>query len=248
MTERVQEAFEAIKAEEALKESTKQYLRAERERRGGASRRVPARRWALAACALLALFIGIGGYRAAARPVSYISIDVNPSIELALNRFDRVVSAEAYNRDGAAVLDAVSVRGLSYTQAVDAIVESAAMAPYLGADSALVFTVASGSEEKAETLRAGLEGCAGCKHYGGESCLGGLADMEQAHENGLSLGKYSAYLRLREYDDSLTPERCRDMSMAELRELMEQCAPGSGTPGHGSGHGHGKGMGAFSEG
>ena len=37
-------------------------------------------------------------------PVSYISIDVNSYVELALNRFDTVVEASAYNDGGANVI------------------------------------------------------------------------------------------------------------------------------------------------
>lgn len=51
-------------------------------------------------CRLCFLMAGAGGYTVYSRPVSYISIDVNPSIELAVNRFDRVVSAKATTQTG----------------------------------------------------------------------------------------------------------------------------------------------------
>lgn len=48
---------------------------------------------ALAACAvLIALGIGGGAY-VYQTPVAYVGIDINPSIELGVNYFDRVVSA-----------------------------------------------------------------------------------------------------------------------------------------------------------
>ncbi|WP_181861874.1 anti-sigma-I factor RsgI family protein [Slackia isoflavoniconvertens] len=38
------------------------------------------------------------------QPTAYMGIDVNPSIELGVNRFDVVVCAEGLNDDGEAVL------------------------------------------------------------------------------------------------------------------------------------------------
>ena len=51
------------------------------------------------------LAVSIGGYSYIQTPVSYVSIDVNPSVELTLNRVDRVISATAFNGDGEAVLE-----------------------------------------------------------------------------------------------------------------------------------------------
>ncbi len=62
------------------------------------------------ACAALLLAIGITGYSWTKTPVSYISIDVNPSIELSLNRFGRVVSATAFNAEGRKILETLSLK------------------------------------------------------------------------------------------------------------------------------------------
>ena len=66
-----------------------------------------------AACAAFAL-LGVGGYHVASTPTAFVDIDVNPSIGIELNRFDRVVSARAYNEDGAELLEGVDVSGLSF--------------------------------------------------------------------------------------------------------------------------------------
>ena len=36
-------------------------------------------------------------------PTMEISVDINPSIELGVNRFDRVISVDGYNEDGQAL-------------------------------------------------------------------------------------------------------------------------------------------------
>ena len=71
---------------------------------------------AVAACLVLAV-VGFGGF-AYAQPTTYVGIDVNPSIELGVNRFGIVVQAEAFNDDGRALLDAVSLTGRGYADAL----------------------------------------------------------------------------------------------------------------------------------
>ena len=61
------------------------------------------RRWpaalAAAACLLVAI-LGFSGWQLYQKPVAYVGLDINPSLELAVNRFDCVVTATAINDDG----------------------------------------------------------------------------------------------------------------------------------------------------
>lgn len=62
---------------------------------------------AAAACAVCALgMAGVGAY-AYYTPTSYVSLDVNPSIEYRLNVFDRVLSVVGVNDDGENILDGI---------------------------------------------------------------------------------------------------------------------------------------------
>ena len=63
---------------------------------------------ALAACAILSS--GGGVYAYAKTPVAYVSMDINPSVELGVNAFDKVVSVEAYNDDGKKILEGTDLR------------------------------------------------------------------------------------------------------------------------------------------
>lgn len=64
-------------------------------------------RWGVAAA--LALVILPVGYQswAMAQPAALMTVDINPSIELVLNRKERVLDARGLNEDGTAILDAV---------------------------------------------------------------------------------------------------------------------------------------------
>ncbi len=57
-----------------------------------------------AAAAILFMSIGSGTY-AYCMPYGTVSLDVNPSIEYTINRFDRVLSASGVNDDGSVILD-----------------------------------------------------------------------------------------------------------------------------------------------
>ena len=84
MNERLKEAFGAVHAEESLKRGTLDAIR--RKTRGYRRCALPRRLVPALACLMVALG-GLGGLYFT--PTSVISIDVNPSLELSVNRFDR---------------------------------------------------------------------------------------------------------------------------------------------------------------
>ena len=57
--------------------------------------------------------VGFGGYFLYFIPVSSISVDVNPSIELGINRFDKVVTVDTFNNDGYHIMSSLNVRFMS---------------------------------------------------------------------------------------------------------------------------------------
>ncbi|MEG2074609.1 MAG: hypothetical protein RRY54_07560, partial [Angelakisella sp.] len=200
---------------------------------------------AIACCAMLVV-CGIIGYNFYQTPVSYISIDVNPSLELALNRLDRVINVTAYNDDGAQILQNLNLINKPYTQAVELLLADKPFENYLSGDSLLSFTVVSKMEEK---LLLGIQQCSGYAENRA-TCHGANAELiDEAHSKGLSFGKYQAYLALAEYDKSITPEDCRQLSMRQIRDRINQYAEdestkqtpaeNGGNQGNGKGHGNG---------
>lgn len=245
MNNKIHDAFEPIHATEGLKQNANAFIHSEVVKRRRKSH-VPTR-YALICCAMLAVMVcGIGGYSFYQIPVSYISVDVNPSVELALNRFDRVTTATAYNDDGALILQNLSLVNKPYTEAVELLLSDKTFSAYLSDGSLLSFTVVS---DKEDYLLAGIQQCEGYAQTNAE-CHSVKADnMEAAHHNGLSFGKYQAYLELAKYDKAITPEHCRDLSMREIRDLTNRYASGEdtagtqlhsgqGNGGGGNGHGH----------
>lgn len=243
MENKLKTAFDAVRAEEELKAGTKDFLhqRLYTDRRRTAA--VPKR---LAAC-FAAAFLCAGGYFAYITPVAAVSIDINPSLELEINRFDRVVDVTGYNAAGEALAAELELRHMKYEDAVNAVTENEMVAACLAAGETLEITVAGKTEE----ITAEMERClSGCAHVTEEQvhCADHWKDVETAHEAGLSLGKYRAYLAAQEEDPQLTPEDVQDMTMREIHELAECENPeehghgaGWGQQNGGAGHSGGKG-------
>lgn len=220
MNRDIHDAFDQVRADEHLKASTQHFLREARRKK--AVLRIQTPRFAAVLACLIVCVLSLGGISYLNAPVSYISIDVNPSIELTLNRLHRVVSAEAFNDDAQIVLQHVEVRGMPYTQAIDALLESAAMQPYLTEDAVLSFTIAADSKKTEVLLLTGIGECKGCRQYRGLCASADEALIREAHQSGLSFGKYRVYLEQLDSGAAITLDECREMSMAELRGLMRE--------------------------
>ncbi len=216
---RIRESMEGIRASQELKAGTLRYLERQRSRH----RRPIWRRgafYALTAAACLLIVFGVGWHSLYGMPISYISMDVNPSIELGINRYGRVVAAEAYNEDGWDVLRHLSLKNKPYVQAVGSLLEDEAYQKYLVDNATLVFTIISDSPdvimEELESLDEGVS-------YRILTYTSDSHCMEEAHQYEMSFGKYRAYLELTEYDRSVTVEDCHGMSMGEIQDRIEGC-------------------------
>jgi|GEM_PF-2012449 len=116
--------------------------------------------YALVACLAL-FFICIPVYTSfftatAGAAVAYVSIDINPSLELAVNNKSRVLAAEAFDQDGEKLLQSVPVQGKPVTEAIAALIGAAEKMEYIsndGEDLVLVcLSPAEEGEQNPETL------------------------------------------------------------------------------------------------
>lgn len=243
MNNKIQGAFEPIRATDELKSSLTAFIKDEASKQHISRHKAPAPlRYAAICCAMLALVIcGFGGYSLYQTPVSYISVDINPSVELGLNRLDRVVSAESYNDDGSVLLQNLNIKNKTYTEALELLLADKTFKSYLSDDSLLSFTVVS---DKEEALLEGIRHCKGYSQTNAECHGANAALMDKAHHSGLSFGKYQAFLELSKYNKNITAEDCQQLSMREIRNLISQYTTGSNkndndNNGHGNGNGNG---------
>lgn len=213
-----QKSMSEVCATEELKKNTLQYLKKQQEKQCRARPRLVLRYALVMACLLLLL--GTGGYSVYRKPVSYISIDVNPSIELGINRFGKVVSANAYNEDGQNILQHVSIKNIPYMQAINRLLADESDLLYLHEDSLLVFTVIS---DQPHSIIEEIRTNEFARTYETRMYTSDTDCMEEAHKHEMSFGIYRAYLELSQYDSSVTIEDCHGMSIGEIQTRIEGC-------------------------
>ena len=111
--------FAPIRAEEALKERTRTFL-AEKTR-GYTKADAEGGRYSLCAACACALFLVLLGRWLYFTPTVEISIDINPSIELGINRFDQVIFVNGFNEDGQELSSTLHLKHKNYTKALEEI-------------------------------------------------------------------------------------------------------------------------------
>lgn len=245
MNNKIKETFDSIYAEEALKEQTKKYI-AEKTRNYTTPQKKSAYKKMIPAVAcFLFLLISFSGYRLYFTQTSVISIDINPSFELDLNRFNRVISIDYYNDDGGKVTNDLDIQFMDYRNALDEILKTESIVSYLEKDEMLSISVAGNNEQENKEILDNIETCIP-KHQDHCCDTGHYDDVTEAHAAGLSVGKYRAFLELQKVNPDTTVEDVKELTMRQIRELTgySSCEFHSGNKdsghGHGEGHGHGK--------
>lgn len=246
---KLKEAFDQVHAGEELKNKTKAFL-AQKTRKYAKTKIINYRRLASAvACLLLIL---AGGHWLYFTPTATISIDVNPSVELGINRFDRVISVSSYNEDGQKLLESVDVRFSDYSSAVRQILNSERITDLLSRNEIMTIVVIGPDGEQSLKILSDVE--SHTAEQNNTYCYCAHAEeVDEAHELGLSYGKYRAYLELQALDVDIKPEEVQNMTMREIQDLIDSLSGGSentapssfhnGNGHNGNGHGHGNGHG-----
>lgn len=246
MKDKLKEAFNQVKAEQDLKDKTKTFLL--RKTNGYTKRKTVNYRHfvPVAACFLFLLFIG---HRLYFTPTVQISIDINPSIELGVNRFNRIVSIEGYNDDGQKLAESLNVKYKYYTEAVDQILNDATITTLLSNEEVMSIGVIGSEGTQSAEILSNIQSCTDGKEN--THCYYEHPErMKDAHANGLSYGKYRAFLELQALDPDITTEEIQNMTMREIRDLIQQLSADSekevpsdsenGRGHHGTGNRYGK--------
>lgn len=230
----IRNAFDAIHCDGELKERTRAAvvgkMRRRQQKKTHRKHRFtsPGIKWVItAACLMLLVGSGFGGYRLYYTEAATISIDVNPSIELDINRFGRVVDEVPYGTDGETVLREVSLKHLEYGEAMERLLGSEAMRSYLQDNAVVSVTLENrnGNGQLLEDLQdyvdTALEQCHGNVTAEYASVDGHMCS--EAHSHGMSVGKYYAIQELLDVDPRATLEEFRDKSMKEIKGHTEHC-------------------------
>lgn len=92
--------------------------------------------FALAACFVLVFISGISGYTALYRtPKSYVYVDINPSLRLDINCFDKVISVEPLNSDAIGLMNSYPIHTSDTEKCIDEIVSACLAQKYLNEEN-----------------------------------------------------------------------------------------------------------------
>jgi hypothetical protein len=205
-----------IKAEADLKERTKAYVKYELDKKSdfskvslGFSKR--SIRTAVFTTAALAFF-AISGFAYYNHPISYVSLDINPSVELSVNAFNLVINSEGINNDGKSLIRGITAKHVSLDESIESLILEAEKQKFIAVNGSTVIAVTaiSKNDEKAIILKdkcedalkqaievANIDGIVYADYTN-------LETRSKARELGIPAGKYKMIEILKELDSSTT--------------------------------------------
>ncbi|MBU5482036.1 anti-sigma-I factor RsgI family protein [Blautia sp. MSJ-19] len=177
--------------------------------------------------AAAALLLGFGGSHVynTAIACSYVSLDINPSIEYTLNRQDCVLDVTAVNKDAEEIVEQLKEQGIKKEPLADAISMTAEILQengYIIEDETdyILINVASDSDKKSESLKKEAQGVFDKMNIDNEENIhltmtdSTVSERKEARELGISAGEYKEIKAIGDEDVS----KYKDMKVKELLE------------------------------
>ncbi|MBR2986409.1 MAG: hypothetical protein IKC63_00160 [Clostridia bacterium] len=181
---------------------------------------------ALAACLLLVGILLFGGIRY--EDYGSVCLDVNPSVELLLNRFGTVHTVICHNDDAQTLFSELALSGKSIETALPMLLDTLNTAGYLHDGAEVCLTAVSNHTGKAEKLLEKLsneaEKHAAEKGYRVSFSTQILTKEEREYlkEIGVSPAKYRLIHSILSLDSSYTFDELKNLSMKDLRALWKE--------------------------
>lgn len=181
-------------------------------------------KYAVAAAAALIVLIGGFSY-AYTVPQSYISMDINPSIEFEVNILGRVINPEGANKEGIQLLNKVSIKNKKVLDAIHAIVSQSGMDGYItqGDGKSVVLGVHSDNAKRQqkilEATQIQVENSLNSLHLSAQIAVNPITEqtIENAHNAGTTGGKLELIEEyLEAYSDGLSFDELMAMSVSDI--------------------------------
>lgn len=194
------------------------------------------RKIALGLAAATVLSLGGGGAYAYANttPAAYVSVDINPSVELGVNSFGKVVSAQAYNEDGQKVLEGTNLVNFDAEKAVSTVITNAISDGYIKEDAtttaavAVEITTSTDKEKMATELDESLKEAANKTlednnvNAEAESENVALARRDEARQLGITPGKLNLIQKLQALDPTINVEDYKTSSVKDIQKKIKE--------------------------
>jgi hypothetical protein len=182
----------------------------------------------VAAAFLVTLGLGFGAYTYSS-PYSYVDVDINPSVEITANMYDRIIHVSGLNDDGKQLMELDSLKNRKLKDGVEAILESAVKKGYLKEEdsNAVLFTVSGKNDEKVGSIEKNLHKVADDEldSAGIESDIEVEKVTMERHNEAISLGispgKLNLIQKLIETQPGLKAESTQTLSKMSVKDIMK---------------------------
>ena len=178
-----------------------------------------------AALALLLCFGMIGLYN---ENFQTLYIDINPSVALKLNRFERVIGVEFLNEDAKALLSDVKLVGSDAEEALKTVIDACNSAGYVKEDSEIYISASANKEQTSEKLLGKLKGTAESMRedkgetYAVNTYSAKKGEKKDFEKESISPAKYRLIEEIIDDAPNYTFEDLKDKKMDELRRIERE--------------------------
>jgi GH35 family endo-1,4-beta-xylanase len=190
---------------------------------------------AVAACFVMVLSLALmffNGNTSRKDIYAYVGIDINPSIELSVNYDNKIVEADALNRDAETLLKELELRGKTVVEALREVVQKSKEHGFISEEKENIVLISAACDSKVETgpknediedkmgelLNDVNKAVLDLKNSGVKAKVLKLTSEERelSKEEDVSMGRYAVYLKAKEQDVDLTVEQIKDADLLEL--------------------------------
>mgnify|MGYP001809847369 CR=1 FL=1 len=157
-------------------------------------------------------------------PTSYLSVDINPSIEMGVNAFGRVVSVNSYNKEGKELIGDVNVEGKSVKEATKLIISRSILEGYISSvkEATILLTVAMNNDKIANKILANANSGANEILIKGTykttiyKNVVAMSYYNDANKYGMSIGRYDLYKKAKEKNSAETVTAFKNNNVTDL--------------------------------
>lgn len=156
-----------------------------------------------------------------------VYIDINPSVALKLNRFERVVGVEYLNNDAKNLLAGVKLVGCDASDALTTVITACDNAGYVNASSEIYISAESNNDKDSEKiltkLKARAEASKGqeSETYTVNTYKASKTEKENYKKEELSPAKYNIIREIIDEDDDFEIDDLKGKTMDELKRIKK---------------------------
>lgn len=156
-----------------------------------------------------------------------VYIDINPSVALKLNRFERVVGVEYLNNDAKNLLAGVKLVGCDASDALTTVITACDNAGYVNASSEIYISAESNNDKDSEKiltkLKARAEASKGqeSETYTVNTYKASKTEKENYKKEELSPAKYNIIREIIDGDDDYELDDLKSKTMDELKRIKK---------------------------